>query len=339
VCYNIKQNFLKQFFKIKNKYMKKASLIQRFLLGTMLFSSVTTLTSCDKDDDTPPAPVVNNLVKVLTDSGYTTLVSAVGTADLTSVFTGADKFTVFAPANSAFTGLTLPTDKAALGNILKYHVVAGDIKAADVITLSNGNLVKVTSASGDSLWVKASSANGVFVNGIQVIRPNMSATNGVAHGLGKVLLPPSGDIVETAIAAKFDSLAKAILRANGAGGDPTLLNTLKTARLTVFAPTNAAFTALLQTLNLKDINEIPIATLVAVLKHHVTGGRVFSNDISNNLQVDMVNGSKSTILVDASGASIKGSNTVLAGPTAKITATDIVAKNGVIHVIDKVIIP
>jgi uncharacterized surface protein with fasciclin (FAS1) repeats len=320
--------------------MKKASLIQRILLGSMILSSVTFLSSCDDDNDTPPpAPAVNNLAKVLTDSGYSTLVSAVGTADLTAVFTGVDKYTVFAPANSAFTGLTLPTDKAALGTILKYHVVAGDLKAADVITLSNGNLVKVNAASGDSLWVKASAAKGVFVNGIQVIRPNMNATNGVAHGLGKVLLPPAGDIVETAIAAKFDSLAKAILRANGAGGDPTLLNTLKTGRLTVFAPTNAAFTDLLATLKLTNINDIPIATLVAVLKHHVTGGRVFSNDVADNLQIDMVNGTKATLLVSGGVASIKGSNTVLAGPTAKITATDIVAKNGVIHVIDKVIIP
>jgi uncharacterized surface protein with fasciclin (FAS1) repeats len=321
--------------------MKKSSLIQRLLFGTILLSSVTTFTSCDDDNDSPaPPPTVNNLAKVLTDSGYSTLVGAVGTADLTSAFTGSDKLTVFAPANSAFTGVTVPSDKAVLATLLKYHVVAGDLKAADVITASGGNLIKVATISGDSLWVKASAAKGVFVNGVQVVRPNMSATNGVAHGIGKVLLPPAGDIVETAIAAKFDSLVKAVTRATTAtGGEPTLAASLKTGRLTVFAPTNAAFTALLQALNLKDINEIPIATLVAVLKHHVTNGRVFSNDISNNLQVDMLNGSKSTILIDANGASIKGSNTVLAGPTAKITATDIVAKNGVIHVIDKVIIP
>jgi uncharacterized surface protein with fasciclin (FAS1) repeats len=319
--------------------MKKTSFIQRILLGSLLLSSVTVFTSCDKDDDTPPVVVDNNLAKVLTDSGYSILVGAVGTAQLTSVFTGATKYTVFAPANSAFTGVTVPTDPVKLGDLLKYHVVAGDLKAADVIGLSNGNLIGVKTANGDSVWIRASAAKGVFVNGVQVIRPNMGATNGVAHGIGRVLINPTGNIVETAVAAKFDSLVKAVTRASTAGGDPTLAATLSNARLTVFAPTNAAFTALLQTLGLKDINEIPLATLVAVLKHHVTAGRVFSSDIANNLQVDMVNGTKATILIDASGASIKGSNTVLAGPTAKITATDIMAKNGVIHVIDKVIIP
>jgi transforming growth factor-beta-induced protein len=322
--------------------MKQAISAKKILLGGLLLSSIGFYSSCDdKDAPNPPPPGVNNLAKVLTDSGYSNLVGAVTTADLVSVFTGSDNFTVFAPANPAFggTAIPIPSDKVKLQDLLKYHVVPGNIKAADVIGLSNGNLISVKSVGGDTLWIRASAAKGVFVNGIQVVRPNMSATNGVAHGIGSILFNPTGDIVQTAVALKFDSLVKAVTRATSdPAGDPNLVNALsKTPGLTVFAPTNAAFTALLTALSLTDINQIPIATLVAVLKHHVTGGRVFSSDLSNNQTVAMLNGTNSTITISGSTVKIKGSGNTSANAT--IAITNVMAKNGVIHAIGNVILP
>ena len=113
---------------------------------------------------------------------------------------------------------------------------------------------------------------GVNVNGIKVSTADVAADNGVVHVIGRVLMPPAGNIVETAVASGLDSLVKAVLRAtNGPGGDPTLANTLSTARLTVFAPTNAAFTQLLGALSLTDINQIAMPTLLAVLRYHEVG--------------------------------------------------------------------
>jgi uncharacterized surface protein with fasciclin (FAS1) repeats len=327
----------------KSSIMKKTSFMNRMLWAGLCIASITALSSCDDSADAPAPPsVANTLAKVLTDSGYTKLVSAVGTAGLTSVFTSDVKYTVFAPSDAAFNaaGVLIPTNQTALANLLKYHVLAGNLKAADVIAASNGNLIGLPSANGDSLWIKASAAKGVFVNGVKVTRPDIMAVNGVSHGIERVLFPPTGNIIEVAIAAKFDSLAKAVVRAATApGGDPTLLITLSTATLTVFAPTNAAFTNLLTTLGKTDINDIDVPTLVAVLKHHATAGRVFSSDLSNNLSVSMVNGSSSTILISGATASIQGAGTVLPSPAATIVLTDVMAKNGVIHAIDKVIIP
>jgi uncharacterized surface protein with fasciclin (FAS1) repeats len=152
-------------------------------------------------------------------------------------------------------------------------------------------------------------------------------------------LPPSGNLLVTAAASGLDSLAKALnFAATGAGGDPTLATTFSSALLTVFAPTNAAFTALLTGLGLTDITQIPMATLIATLKFHVVQGRVFSPDLTNG-NLTMISGG--TTVVNLSNTS---TGPTLSGPgnntnTAKITKFNIVARNGVIHLIDKVLLP
>src|SRR5689334_15474072 len=89
------------------------------LTGALFLSASIFMASCGKDDDPVQAP--NTVVNVATTNGFSTLVSALGTAGLTSTLNGAGPFTVFAPSNAAFSAITVPSDPTVLGNILKYH--------------------------------------------------------------------------------------------------------------------------------------------------------------------------------------------------------------------------
>jgi uncharacterized surface protein with fasciclin (FAS1) repeats len=200
-----------------------------------------------------------------------------------------------------------------------------------------GPNAKVVTAGGDSVFVTKNTA-GVFVNGIPVAQADITADNGVIHRLSKALNKPSGNIVATAQAAGsgLDSLVKAIVRANNApGGDPNLINTLSTATITVFAPTNAAFTQLLSALGTNNIDNIPVATLLAVLRYHVVGGRAFSSDLVAG-PLPMLAGGNTTISLTG-GASIKGNGN--GTNVSNITATNIMCRNGVVHVINRVLLP
>jgi uncharacterized surface protein with fasciclin (FAS1) repeats len=215
-----------------------------------------------------------------------------------------------------------------------YHTIGSKILAADVPAGPNA---KVVTAGGDSVFV-TKNPSGVYVNGIKVTTADVPTDNGVIHVLSRALNKPSGTIVATAQAAGsgLDSLVKALARANsGPGGDPTLINTLSTATLTVFAPTNAAFTQLLGALSLTDINQIPVSTLLAVLRYHVVGGRAFSSDLANG-PLTMLAGGNTTVSL-TSGATIKGNGN--GANASNITVTNIMARNGVIHVIDRVLLP
>jgi uncharacterized surface protein with fasciclin (FAS1) repeats len=293
-------------------------------------------TSCDKDDDV----VVTNTITdvVVKNDNFSTLEAAVLKANLQTTLSGTGPFTVFAPDNNAFTasGITSTVlnslTPAQTSNIILYHAIGAKILAADVPAGPNA---KVTTASGDSVFV-TKNATGVYVNGIKVNTADVAADNGVIHVIGRVLMPPSGNIVETAVAGGLDSLVKAVTRATTApGGDPTLAATLGSAKLTVFAPTNAAFTQLLGALSLTDINQIPIGTLLAVLRYHVVGGRAFSSDLANG-PLTMLAGGTTTISL-TSGATIKGNGN--GANASNITATNIMCRNGVVHLIDRVLLP
>ncbi len=297
------------------------------------------LTSCDKDED----PVSNTITDVVVNNAsFSTLEAAVLKANLQTTLSGTGPFTVFAPNDAAFTAsnftsATLNSLSAdSVSKILLYHTIPARILAADVPAGPNA---KVVTASGDSVFVTKNS-NGVFINGIQVTSADVTADNGVIHVIGRVLNPPIGNIVETAVAARLDSLVKAVTRATTApGGDPNLASTLSTARLTVFAPTNAAFTQLLSALSLTDINQIPIGTLLAVLRYHVVGARAFSSDLANGNLTMLAGGNTTINLTNGTGGgpSIQGNGN--GGNRSNITATNIVCRNGVVHLIDRVLLP
>ena len=308
----------------------------------LMAGSLISLSSCKKDD---PAPTPNTITNVVVgNASFSVLKEAVVKAGLDGTLSGTGPFTVFAPDNTAFAaaGITSATvtalSPAALSELLLYHTIGANIPAASVPAGPNA---KVVTAGGDSVFV-TKNASGVYVNGIKVVTADVAADNGVIHVLAKSLNKPSGNIVATAQAAGsgLDSLVKAVVRANNApGGDPTLITTLSTATITVFAPTNAAFTQLLGALSLTDINQIPVATLLAVLRYHVVGGRAFSSDLANGNLAMLAGGNTTINLTNGTGGvpTILGTNN--GGNKSNIVATNIMCRNGVVHAIDRVLIP
>ena len=320
--------------------MTKNKQLHAFLVAGII-GAAAIFSSCKKDSATSTPTPTNTITDVVVNnSGFSVLKEAVVKAGLDATLRGTGPFTVFAPDNTAFasSGITSATvtalTPAQLSDLLLYHTIGSKILAANVPAGPNA---KVVTAGGDSVFV-TKNASGVYVNGIMVKTADVAADNGVIHVLSKALNKPSGNIVATAQAAGsgLDSLVKAIVRANNApGGDPTLINTLSSATITVFAPTNAAFTQLLSALSLTDINQIPVSTLLAVLRYHVVGGRAFSSDLTNG-SLTMLAGGTTTISL-SSGATIKGNSN--GGNASNIIATNIMANNGVVHVIDRVLLP
>lgn len=312
-----------------------------FIAFAIFLFTASTLTSCKKDTvDEPsmPSPSSTTITsQVSTSSSFTLLKSAVVKAGLASTLDGAGPFTVFAPTDDAFiaSGITssvissLSADK--LKSILLYHVVASKILAAGVPAGPNA---KVVSASGDSFYV-TNNLNGVFVNGLKVTTADLLASNGVIHTVGKVLMPPTGNIVEVAAAdTTFSFLVAAVLRASTGSTNVAAVLSGNTP-LTVFAPTNNAFRAA-GFANIAAINAVDPNTLTAILTYHVVTGRVFSSDLVNAAQAATVNGEKVIVSLSANSAAVKGNS----NPSASnIAAANIMASNGVIHVIDQVLLP
>jgi uncharacterized surface protein with fasciclin (FAS1) repeats len=319
--------------------MKKTN---SFILPAMLLalSASVLFYSCKKDDNPPPANTITDVV--VSGANFTTLEAAVVKANLQATLSGTGPYTVFAPDDAAFAASGITTavlnslTPAQVQSILLYHTIGAKILAADVPAGPNA---KVITASGDSVFA-TKNASGVFINGIKVNTADVAADNGVVHVIGRVLIPASGNIVETAVASGLDSLVKAVTRATTApGGDPTLATTLGSAKLTVFAPTNAAFTQLLGALSLAKIDDIPVATLLAVLRYHVVGGRAFSSDLSNG-SLGMLAGGNTTVNLSngtGGGPTITGNGN--GGNKSNIVATNIVCRNGVVHLIDRVLLP
>jgi uncharacterized surface protein with fasciclin (FAS1) repeats len=264
------------------------------------------------------------------------LVEAVEAADLQGTLSGTGPYTVFAPTNAAFADLLaelgvskdeLLADKPLLTSVLTYHVLAGRILAAQ-IPLGKA----LDTVQGDVFKIDRSGAGLVITDGRNrtagISRADLRASNGVVHVVDRVLLPADKDLVQTAQSIPdFSILVDAVVAAG-------LQSTLSGAGpFTVFAPTNAAFADLLAELGVtKDelLSDVPLLT--KVLTYHVLAGRVMKADVVPGVQPATVEGE--TFSIDASLAV-----TDQRGRIAHITATDVFASNGVIHVLDKVILP
>jgi uncharacterized surface protein with fasciclin (FAS1) repeats len=313
----------------------KVKSIFKFLLGsTAITTAMTFMTGCDKSDD--PVVEPNTIVKVAVDNGFSTLVSAVQTAGLEATLKGPGPLTVFAPTNAAFSAITVPSDPNVLKNILLYHTLGAKVEASQVneTPLTYGVL---TANTTDSVYVKRAGSN-VFINGVKVDIANVQAVNGVVHAIGTVLLPPTGDLVQTLVSkGGYDSLITAVtLASTGAGSEPIATALSTTKNITLFAPTNQAFRDLLTALALPNLAAIPKATLIAVLKQHVVTLRGFSTDLSEGQALPTLAPANLTVTLTG-GAKVKGPGNPSAVTISKV---NIVAKNGcVIHEVAGVLRP
>lgn len=272
----------------------------------------------------PPAPEVSNTIVdvAVADGRFTTLAAALEAAGLVETLKGEGPFTVFAPTDDAFAKLPEGTVEALLADIpqlteiLTYHVVTGKVMTADVVELQSANTV-----NGLPVYIKVADGK-VFINGAEVIITDVEADNGVIHVIDSVILPPV-DIVETAIAdGRFTTLVAAVQAAG-------LVDTLKgEGPFTVFAPTDDAFAALPEGTVEALLADIP--QLTSILTYHVAPELLLSPKVLESEKIATVNGKSLTVSMDMGKPMVDN---------AEIIITDVYASNGVIHVIDAVVIP
>ncbi len=293
-------------------------------------------------------PIVGTIVApAYFNKSFTVLTSAVLAADpsilelLLSDGPSSNGLTLFAPTNDAFAaaGITTLPDEATLNAVLAYHVIDATIFSADLPSTSTG-AAPVASLGGEFYLSNKGDGAGVFINGTsEVVAVDIEGSNGVVHVINRTLLPPSGTIVDISVALatateepQFTQLVAALLRT--VDQNPDLVAALSgEGNFTVFAPTDAAFVALLATNeDWSSVDDIPLDVLTNVLLYHVIGTpRIFSSDLESGT-ASTLNGD---ITFDAAAGTIADTSTAL----ANIIGTDVLATNGVIHVIDKVLIP
>ncbi len=278
-----------------------------------------------------PVAVSATVVDIIVDSpDHTLLEAAVGAAGLVDALSGEGPFTVFAPTDAAITALTaalgitaedllaLPT----LGDILTYHVVAGLAMSTD---LSDGQMI--TTLLGEDVTISIT-AEGVFVNDAQVTVADIEADNGVVHVIDAVLLPPTPETT-TVVDIIVDSPDHTLLEA--AVGAAGLVDALSgEGPFTVFAPTDAAITALTAALGITAEDLLALPTLGDILTYHVVAGLAMSTDLSDGQMITTLLGEDVTISITAEGVFVND---------AQVTVADIEADNGVVHVIDAVLLP
>ncbi len=267
------------------------------------------------------------VVDIAIDNGFSALTTAVVTAELLPALTDpfAD-FTVFAPSDDAFVNLAdaLDTDINGLlalpnlSDILLYHVLGNSVAATDI---NNGDIVTPLN-SANTIKLTATTGGMVYANQAMVTLADVTADNGIVHAVDAVILP-SETVVDIAIDNAFTSLTQAVITAELL---PALTDPL--ASYTVFAPTDAAFTDLATALG-TDLNGIlALPNLANILLYHVVSGETLSSDLENGALMTL-NGED--VQVDlSSGVMIN---------TATVILADVMADNGVVHVIDEVLVP
>ncbi|SKC63969.1 fasciclin domain-containing protein [Ohtaekwangia koreensis] len=296
----------------------------------------------------PPSvkPIVGTIVApAYFNKNFTTLIAAVQAADpsiLTTLLGNGPsnkKLTLFAPTNAAFTaaGITTLPDKATLDAVLTYHVIDDEVRAAE---LPSGSAAIVT--LGGEFYLSNNGANGVFINGTsKVTATDIAGSNGVVHVIDRTLIPPAKTIagiatdLSTASTPQFTQLVAALARTSGTDTDLLAAVSNGDANLTVFAPTDAAFQQLYIGLDVEGINDIPLATLTAVLQHHVVAARVFSTDLTNG-SVATLNGN---VTVSATNKTVTDGSGNVANLSTNTALLNVLATNGVIHTIDRVLLP
>ncbi|MBK6571460.1 MAG: fasciclin domain-containing protein [Saprospiraceae bacterium] len=255
---------------------------------------------------------------------HNTLEAAIGAAGLAPTLQGAGPFTVFAPTDAAFAALPPGTVEAllkdpqgALTQILLYHVVGANALSSG---LTNGQFIKTINGKSVNVLINK---DGVFINNAKVTVADVLADNGVVHVLDAVLLPPA-TVADVIVNSPIHNTLEAA--AGAAGLVPTLQGA---GPFTIFAPTDAAFAALppgtVEAL-LKD----PQGALTQILLYHAVGANALSTGLTNGQFIKTINGKSVNVLINKDGVFINN---------AKVTVADVLADNGVVHVLDAVLLP
>ena len=319
--------------------MKRKALL---LLSLILLLSFSAMGAAAQTND--------NIVDIAAkNSNFDTLHTAIIAAGLADTLASADaQYTVFAPTDAAFGDLdpallsaALADPKGALTTVLTYHVVAGNYSGAELLEMGT-----VTTLQGEELTITTRN-DSVFVNDARVVIADVPAKNGIIHAINAVLLPAAvtGGADTTATAdtptaaasdAAGDTASKTIAEiAVEAGNFTSLVGALQATGLvttfampgnyTVFAPTDDAFAAL------GDVN-LSQDELKAILLYHVVNDRLTRDQLATDDLVPTLSGGR-PLFINRSGGQILD----ISG--AKLVVTDIQASNGIIHVIDRVMIP
>ena len=316
-------------------------------LQSVLFLSIFSLfiISCDNEDSDQVVPEELTIVEIASATPeLSNLVAALTAADgdLVNILSGGN-FTVLAPNNNAFelflsdNGFAsleeVPTD--LLANILLNHVITGSVGSTDLVASGSGyTTTNATNMDGDNLSMYFTTSEGVVFNGgSNVIAADIPASNGVIHVVDAVIALPTVVTFATSNPV-FETLVTALTREDLNTDYVSVLSGETNAPFTVFAPTNDAFISLLSELGASSLNDIDTATLTATLNTHVVAeANVRANDLTQGMQINTL-GDGLTVSLDA-GPQLIDSNDRVAG----IIAVDVQAYNGVVHVIDNVVLP
>ena len=319
--------------------MKKSMI---WLSSLLLFGALTLFTACDDDDDDDMMEPQDIVTFAQNSEDYTILAEAVETANLAGVLSGAGPFTVFAPDNDAFQALLdsnpdwnaledIPTE--VLTAVLTNHVLGGEVGSSDLV---DGYYTTLSATSfGDavtSLYVNLD--NGVTLNGgPEVVAPDVEVENGIIHGVNSVIGLPTVVTFATSNPA-LSSLVAALTRDDLS---TDFVGTLSgNGPFTVFAPTNTAFQNLLDSNDdWNTLDDIPAELLENVLLYHVTdAGNVRSGALTDGMDVPTLAGASLTVDLTGSAPVIAGGSS-----SAEVVLADVQGVNGVVHVIDEVLLP
>lgn len=308
----------------------KTKKIKLYLMLVAVLTLSLGFASCDDDDDKDVKPKTNTIVDIaVADPNFSILVQALTKANLVTTLNGSTDYTVFAPTNAAFVSLLAELKltslddipEAELKKILLYHVVGGTNKSS---ALSTGYYPSASERQTASFYSIYFSKEKLMLNNrAKVTKADVMADNGVIHVIDKVILQQN--IVDFAVNnPTFSILVEALAKAD-------LVSTLQgDGPFTVFAPTNTAFESLFTALGVTGIAQLSKEALTPILLSHVVQGNVRSTDLTNGM-VQTLNTDKSISVNITNGVKLDGKINVI--------IADVQGTNGVIHAIDKVIVP
>ncbi len=309
----------------------------RFLFAASMALAII-VTGCEKTSTPPPnapgATTVAGIIQNATDA--TVFASALAKVHLDTVLTGQGPYTVFVPTNAAFINSGINDlsgySDDSLKNLLSYHIIAGvGLLSTNFPTGPNA---KIVVANGDSVFVTANST-GVYVNGIGASNSDILASNGVIFAMSGVLLPPRGTLMQLLQAdTTFSYLVAAIARASQA--DVPLGDLLSTgAPYTLFAATNNGFRAVGFN-SIDSINNTDPDKMANIIKYNILPARMFTSDVTSGQTRPALNDSLITFTSAIGVPQIHGIGN---SAPSNVTAVNIMAHNGVLFVIDRLLLP